>query len=181
MSKPVLHIIIEASHLFRSGDKFQTQFFVMDVANFLKRKFFDNTEDFKVIVLHGSTKGEQAERYSAALERFNVKVVRMQPIASIAGADKVYYKPTFYLHRMMGSSIPIGAHIVLVGFHNTRYLTFLNQYKKDFNFSMAVFATPSKKQGIMHIPEEFKPILDNAINLDDHVYDIKSEFKRKET
>jgi|ERR1700739_42095 len=171
--------IIEASHLFRSGDKFQTQFFVMDVVNFLKRKFFDNTEDFKVVVLHGSTKDEQADRYTAALERFDVKVVRMKPIASIVGANKVYYKPTWYCHRLMGHQIPIGSDVVLVGFHNPRYLTFLEKYHKDFNLSLAAFTTPSKKQGWMTIPVEFAPFLKYSIDLDEHVNDIKAEFKKK--
>lgn len=171
--------IVEASHLFRSGDKFQTQFFVMDVVNFLKRKFFDNTEDFKVVVLHGSTKDEQATRYTAALERFGVKVIRMKPIASIVGANKVYYKPTWYAHKMMGHEIPTGSDVVLVGFHNVRYLTFIEKYAKDFSMSVAAFTTPSKKLGWMQIPTEFLPLLKHAINLDDHVNDIKAEFKKK--
>ena len=171
--------IIEASHLFRSGDKFQTQFFVMDVVNFLKRKFFDNTEDFKVVVLHGSTKDEQANRYTAALERFGVTVIRMKPIASVVGENRVYYKPTWYMHKMMGHEIPMGSDVVLIGFHNPRYLTFLDKYAKDFSLSMAAFTTPSKKQGWMQIPAEFLPLLKHAINLDEHVNDIKAEFKKK--
>lgn len=178
---PHLWIIVEASHLFRSGDKFQTQFFVMDVANFIRRKFFDSTENFKVVVLHGSTKNDQADRYTAALERFGVKVIRMKPIASVAGENKVFYKPMFYIHRMMGHEIPIGSDLVLVGFHNPRYKLFLNKYHPDFRLSMAAFSTPSKKQGIMHIPEDFKPLLAHAISLDEYVGDIKAEFKRKST
>lgn len=170
--------IIEASHLFRSGDKFQTQFFVMDVVNFLKRKFYENTEEIQVIVLHGSVKDEQAERYTAALGRFGVKVVRMKPIASVVGHDKVYYKPTWYMHKMMGHEIAKGSEIMLVGFHNPRYLTFLEKYAKDYGFSMAAFTTPSKKQGWMTIPEEFKPFLKHTLNLDEHVTDIKAEFKK---
>ena len=132
--------IIEASHLFRSGDKFQTQFFVVDVVNYLKRTYYNNTEDFSTIVLHGSTKDEQAERYTAALERYGVKVVRMRPIASIAGGNKVFYKPTWYLHKMMGHEIPKSSELMLVGFHNSRYLAFLQKYEKDFSFSMAAFS-----------------------------------------
>jgi hypothetical protein len=169
---------IEASHLFRSGDKFQTQFYVMDVVSFLRRKFYDNTDDFKVVVLHGSTKDEQAERYTSALERFNVKVIRMRPIASIAGANKVYYKPTWYCHKLMGHGIPKGSDLMMVGFHNPRYLTFLQKYATDFGLSMAAFTTPSKKIGWMQIPEEFKPYLKHSINLDEHVADIKAEFKK---
>jgi hypothetical protein len=132
-------------------------------------------------VLHGSTKDEQAERYTAALERFDVKVVRMRPIASIAGANKVYYKPTWYLHKMMGREIPQGSDLMMVGFHNPRYLTFLQKYTKDYTFSMAAFTTPSKKQGWMQIPKEFTPYLKHIVNLDDHVAEIKAEFKKKHT
>jgi hypothetical protein len=173
--------IIEASHLFRSGDKFQTQFFVVDVVNYLKRNFYDNTDDFHTVVLHGSTKDEQAERYTAALERFNVTVIRMRPIASIAGENKVYYKPTWYLHKMMGKEIPKGSDLMMVGFHNPRYLTFLQKYTKDYTFSMAAFTTPSKKQGWMQIPEEFNSYLKHSVNLDEHVAEIKAEFKKKHT
>ena len=175
----MITIVLEASHLFRAGDKYQTQFFVMDVANFIKHKFFNNTDEIKVIVLHGSTKDEQAERYTAALERLKVKVVRMKPITSITGDGRFYYKPTWYLHKMMGNEIPKGSDVVLVGFHNERYLSFLTKYYKDYGLSVAAFATPSKKLGLMKIRENFSPYLKHSIDLDEHVSDIKAEFHHK--
>jgi len=173
----VVYYIVEASHLFRAGDKFQTQFFVLDVVNFLQHEFFPDEDGAKVTVLHGSMKDEQAERYAAALERHNVKVIRMKPIDSMVGG-KVFYKPTFYIHRMMGSEIPAGSSVVLVGFHNVRYLSFLEKYNADFKMSMAAFTTPSKKQDWMTIPKEFKPFLIHAVDLDKFVTEIKAEFKR---
>jgi hypothetical protein len=169
--------IVEASHLFRAGDKHQCQFFVMDVVNFLHTLYPDT--DAKVIVLHGSVKNEQADRYAAALERFGAKVIRMKPIASVVGPDKVYYKPTWYLHGMMGQEIPKGSDVVLIGFHNPRYRTFLQKYSADFSLSMAAFTTPSRKQGWMSIPEDFKPFLKRIIGLDEHVADIQAQFKQK--
>ena len=173
----MVYYIVEASHLFRAGDKFQTQFFVLDVIHFIQHGYFAPDAESHTVVLHGSVKDEQAERYAAALERHNVKVVRMKPIDSMVGG-KVYYKPTWYCHRMMGTDIPIGSKIVFVGFHNPRYLSFIQKYYEDFEISMAAFGTPSKKQGIMHIPEEFKSFLKHSINLDEHVAAIKAEFKR---
>jgi hypothetical protein len=174
----VVYYIVEASHLFRAGDKFQTQFFVLDVVNFLQHEFFAPDAESQTVVLHGSMKDEQAERYSAALERHNVKVIRMKPIDSMVGG-KVYYKPTWYCHRMMGTDIPTGSSVVLVGFHNPRYLSFVEKYCKDFKISMAAFTTPSKKQGWMTIPENFTSFLTRAIDLDKYVAQIKAEFKRK--
>jgi hypothetical protein len=170
--------IVEASHLFRAGDKFQTQFFVLDVVNYLNRTQFGDGES-STIVLHGSVKNEQAERYAAALERHQVRVIRMRPIESMVGPDKWYFKPTWYCHKMMGTDIPKGSSIVLIGFHNPRYKSFLAKYQKDFAIHMAAFTTPSKKQGWMGIPEDFQPLLKSAINLDDHATGIKAEFKRK--
>jgi len=173
----VVYYIVEASHLFRAGDKFQTQFFVLDVIHFIQHEYFASDAESHTVVLHGSVKDEQAERYAAALERHNVKVVRMKPIDSMVGG-KVYYKPTWYCHRMMGTEIPEGSSVVLVGFHNARYLEFIKKYHKDFDISMAAFATPSKKQGIMKVPKEFEPFLRHNIDLDEHVAAIKAEFKR---
>jgi len=169
--------IVEASHLFRAGDKFETQFFVMDVVNFLRHQFFPNSEA-ETIVLHGSVKEEQAAKYSAALERHGVKVIRMKPIASQVGREKWYFKPTWYCHKMMGTDIPKGSRVVLIGFHNPRYKSFIEKYKQDFKFSVAAFSTPSKKTGIMQIPEDFIPLLEHAISLDQYVAAIKAEFKR---
>jgi len=169
--------LVEASHLFRAGDKYSTQFFVCDVVNFLKRSFPD--EDSQTFVLHGSTKEEQAKRYSAALERHGVKVIRMCPIPSLNGNGKHFYKPTYYIHQMMGKEIPTGSSVVLIGFHNTRYLSFLQKYAAEFNISMAAFTTPSRRQGFLKIPVEFVPFLKQAICLDDFVTDIKSEWKKK--
>ncbi len=174
----MVYYIVEASHLFRAGDKFQTQFFVLDVVGFIHHAFFMDAGESQTVVLHGSVKAEQAERYAAALERHNVRVIRMKPIDSMVGGGKVFYKPTWYCHRMMGTEIPVGSKVVLVGFHNPRYGTFIEKYRKDFEISMAAFCTPSKKQGIMHIPDEFKPLLKFAINLDEYVAQIKAEFKR---
>lgn len=170
--------IVEASHLFRAGDKFETQFFVMDVVNFLRHQYFGD-EEAETIVLHGSVKEEQAAKYSAALERHGVKVIRMKPIASQVGAQKWYFKPTWYMHKMMGTDIPKGSNVILIGFHNPRYKSFLEKYAKDFKLSVAAFTTPSKKQGWMTIPEEFTPFLKQSIPLDEHVAEIKAEFKRK--
>lgn len=170
--------LVEASHLFRAGDKYSTQFFVCDVVNFLKRALFPD-ENSNVVVFHGSTKEEQAKRYSAALERHGVKVVRMTPIPSLNGGDKHFYKPTYYIHQMMGEEIPVGSDVVLVGFHNTRYLAFLQKYYKDFNISMAAFATPSRRQGLLEIPAEFSPYLKQVVDLDKFVVEIKSEWKKK--
>jgi hypothetical protein len=172
------YFIIEASHLFRAGDKFQTQFFVSDVVNFLQKTYFPGT-DSNVTVLHGSVKTEQGDRYAAALERNGVRVVRMKPIASVAGADRWYFKPTYYMHGMMGTDIPVGSTVVLIGFHNPRYLSFIEKYYKQYHISVAAFATPSKKQGFMTIPAEFQPYLKSSINLDECAEGIKSEFRRK--
>lgn len=170
--------VIEASHLFRAGDKFNTQFFVVDVVNCLKRLYFPEGEH-QAIVLHGSTKEEQAARYANALERHNVKVIRMTPIPSLNGTAKHFYKPTWYLHQMLGKEIPAGSDLVLIGFHNARYLPFLQKYAKEFKISIAAFTTPSRRQGWLQIPEEFKPFLAHAISLDDHVAEIKAEWKKK--
>jgi hypothetical protein len=170
--------VIEASHLFRAGDKFKTQFFVLDVVKFLKRKYFQD-DSYKTVVLHGSTKDEQATRYANALERHDVKVIRMNPIPSLNGSSKHFYKPTWYLHQMLGKEIPTGSSLVLIGFHNSRYLPFLQKYHAEYKISMAAFTTPSRRQGWLQIPEDFKALLVNAINLDDHVSDIKAEWRKK--
>ena len=174
----MVYYIVEASHLFRAGDKFQTQFFVLDVVNFIQHEFFPDAGEAKTVVLHGSVKDEQAERYAAALERHNVKVIRMKPIDSMVGG-KVFYKPTWYMHKMMGADIPEGSQIVLIGFHNPRYLAFIEKYAPEYQISMAAFTTPSKKQGWMTIPTEFAPHLTKSIDLDKFVPQIKAEFKRK--
>lgn len=172
--------VIEASHLFRSGDKFHTQFFVMDVVRYLNRSFYENSANFQVIVLFGSVKDEQAERYTAALERFGVKVVRMSPITSAYGEGRIYFKPSWYLHQMMGTTIPEASDLVLVGFHNIRYQAFLEKYHGKYRLTVAAFTTPSKKQGWMQIPPTFQPFLTHCIDLDQHVAGIKAEFKQKQ-
>ena len=169
--------IIEASHLFRAGDKFKTQFFVLDVVHFLQRKFFPG--EAHTLVFHGSVKETQAIKYAAALERHDVKVIRMRPIKSLIGSDRVYYKPTYYLHQLMGEEIPKSSRLVFVGFHNVRYLKFLEKYAADYKFALAAFATPSKKQGVMGIPVAFAPFLEQSISLDAYVQDIKAEFHKK--
>ncbi len=176
MPSSKIFVIVEASHLFRAGDKFETQFFVMDVVNFLRHKFFGN-EEAETIVLHGSVKEAQAAKYSAALERHGVKVIRMKPIASQVGLGKVFYKPAYYMHKLLEKDIPKGSTLVLIGFHHPRYRTFIEKYQKNFHISIAAFATPSKKQGLMRIPAEFLSLVEQAIELDSHVVAIKQEFK----
>jgi hypothetical protein len=81
---------------------------------------------------------------------------------------------------MMGKEIPTGSNVVLIGFHNPRYLTFLQKYHNDFKLSMATFTTPSRKNGDMTIPTDFHPLLIHAINLDSHIAEIRAEFKHKQ-
>lgn len=148
----------------------------MDVVNFLRRTKFPDGES-KTIVLHGSTKEDQAARYAGALERHGVKVVRMNPIPSKSGAEKVFYKPTFYIHAMFGNEIPLGSTVVFIGFHNSRYKEFFEKYHKDYNLHIAAFSTPSKRQGVMRIPAEFSPFMGSCIDLDSHAAAIKAEFR----
>ena len=169
--------VIEASHLFRAGDIHRTQLFVADVVTFLNRKFFDDAE-YQIIVLHGSVKDEQVERYAAALERHKIRVIRMRPIVSTV-EGKHYYKPTWYLYKLLGSDIPRGSQLVLIGFHNARYKAFISKFHQEYRISVCAFSTPSKKTGVMRIPEDFTPLLEHAISLDEYVTDIKAEFKRK--
>ena len=176
MDSPKTFCIVEASHLFRAGDKFQTQFFVIDVVRYLQHEFFPNA-DIQAIVLHGSVKDEQANRYAQALERTGVKCIRMEAVTSKIGTGKVFYKPTVYLHQMMGKEIPAGSNVILVGFHNERYVTYLQKYAKDFRLHLAAFTTPSRKSGMMGIPSSFKPFLELSINLDNSVEAIKWVFK----
>jgi len=173
---PKTWMIFEASHLFRAGDKFKTQFFVMDVVNFLRHNYFPDNE-VKVVVLHGSIKEEQAVRYAQALENHGVKVIRMNPIPSKSGNSRWFFKPTYYCHKLFANEIPKGSTVVFIGFHNSRYRDFLEKYHKDYDLSLAAFDTPSKHRGIMTIPEVFYPLLRNVIKLDKHVLDIKAEFK----
>ena len=170
--------IVEASHLFRAGDKHQTQFYVLDVVKMLQHLYFPDANS-QTIVLHGSTKEEQAQRYASALTRHGVKVIRMTPIPSLNGSDKHFYKPTWYVHHLMGKDIPVGSSIVLVGFHNPRYLAFIQKYATDFKISIAAFTTPSRRQGWLKVPDAFKPFLDKVVDLDQHVADIKNEWKKK--
>lgn len=172
------YFVLEASHLFRAGDKYSTQFFVCDVVSFLRHSHFPD-EETHTIVLHGSTKEEQAVRYANALQRHGVRVIRMTPIPSMNGTGKHFYKPTYYIHQMMGKDIPPGSTVVLIGFHNIRYLSFLQKYSQDYKLSMAAFTTPSHRQGLLKIPDEFTPYLQKSICLDGHVADIKSEWKKK--
>jgi hypothetical protein len=169
--------IVEASHLFRAGEKFKTQFFVMDVVNFLRHTYFPG--EAHTIVLHGSTKEDQAKRYAQALERHGVKVIRMTPIPSKSGSSRWFFKPTYYIHGMMGKEIPVGSQIVLIGFHNSRYSEFLKKYRDSYKISIAAFSTPSKHQGVMRIPAEFIPYVEQAIDLDPFTDNIKAEFRRQ--
>jgi hypothetical protein len=176
VDSPKTFFVIEASHLFRAGDKFQTQFFVIDVVRYLQHEFFPNG-DVQAIVLHGSVKDEQANRYAQALERTGVKCVRMEAVQSKVGVGKVFYKPSWYIHGMLGAEIPKGSNVVFVGFHNERYLTMIQKYTSDFNLSLAAFTTPSRKNGMMGIPVSFQPYLKLSINLDHSVEAIKSLFR----
>ena len=173
----MVYFLIEASHLFRAGDKHKTQFFVADVVSYVQKKLFPD-QTSHAVVLHGSVKQEQSDRYASALERHNIKVVRMKPIESHT-EGKWYFKPAWYMHQMMGTDIPEGSDVVLVGFHNIRYLKFLEKYAKTYKLHLAAFATPSRSQNMMTVPEEFKPFLATLTDLDADVPGIKAEFQKK--
>lgn len=168
--------IIEASHLFRAGELFSAQIYVVDVINYIARTVF-NTKSTHSWVLFGSTKDEQAEKYRAAVERTGVEVIRMEALDSRLNDGAKFYKPSVYLHTIF-KALPQGSNIVLIGFHNTRFEEILKRYKMDFNISMCAFTTCSKSGMEMKIPAQFFPLLKHNISLDNHIEGIKSEFKR---
>lgn len=170
------YFIVEASHLFRAGELFSAQIYVVDVVNYLSRILFD-TVPMHSWVLFGSVKDEQAQKYTAAVERTGVEVVRMEALDSRLNNGAKFYKPSVYLHSIFKTLAP-GSNIVLVGFHNTRFEEILKKYKADYNISMCAFTTRSKSGMEMKIPTQFTLLLQHSLCLDSHIEGIKSEFKR---
>lgn len=167
--------IVEASHLFRAGELFSAQLYVVDVVKYLA-KMFDTTSSGSW-VLFGSTKELQAEKYTAAVEKSGTTVIRMTPIDSRLNIGSKFYKPATYLHEIF-KELPPGSQVVLVGFHNTRFEDILLKYKTRFLISMAAFTTKSKAGMDMKIPDHFSPLLHRSICLDNHVDGIKGEFEK---
>ncbi len=170
------YYIVEASHLFRAGEIFSAQLYVVDVINYLNREIFHG-EKAGSWVLFGSTKDTQAEKYTAAVEKTGTKVIRMTAIESRLNVGGVFYKPSVYLHEIF-KEIPEGSDIVLIGFHNTRFEDILLKYKNKFSISLCAFTTKSKNGSDMRIPSHFYPLVKKAIILDNHVDGIKDEYEK---
>lgn len=170
------YIIIESSHLFRAGEKFSTQIFVCDVCKYLAREVY-GFDDYHAIVLFGSTKEDQADRYTRSLERQGVEVMRMNPLQSRVDNDKSFYKPAFYIHRIM-NEIPKGSEVVLVGFHNHRYEEILTKYGEGYKLHVAAFSTRTTSGDWMRIPEHWSQMCMSVTELDSRVDLIKEEFYR---
>lgn len=172
----MVYFVIEASHLFRAGEIHASQLYVIDVVTYLAREFF-HEEVGGAWVLFGSTKDSQAEKYTQAVEKTGVKVVRMTPIDSRITPGSKFYKPSTYLQTIIGE-LPQGSRVCLVGFHNNRFEDILTKYKGHYRLSLGAFTTKSKSHNDMKIPDHFIPLLEHSITLDDHIEGIKSEYKR---
>jgi hypothetical protein len=168
--------IVEASHLFRAGEIHSAQLYVVDVVNYLAREVFHETVE-KSWVLFGSTKESQADKYVQAVERTGVKVIRMAPIDSRITPGSKFYKPSTYLHSIF-DELPEGSHVVLIGFHNTRFEDLLKKYQGTYEISLCAFTTKSKSQHDMKIPEHFATLLKHSVSLDTHVNGIKAEYRK---
>lgn len=171
------YIIVESSHLFRAGEKFGTQFFVVDVAAFLAREVYKFDGPYQTIVLFGSTKEEQAVRYIRSLTKAGVEVIRMNPVDSRAEQGRKFYKPSLYLHKIF-HEIPQGSNVALVGFHNHRYEEILSKYSPDHKIHVAAFATKTGKGEWMRIPEEWEGVAVTCTDLDPYADLFKEEFHK---
>jgi hypothetical protein len=172
------YIIIESSHLFRAGEKFGTQFFVIDIASYLSREVYKFEEPFQTIVLFGSTKEDQAIRYIRSLTKNGIEVIRMNPVDSRVEEGKKFYKPTLYLHRIF-HEIPPGSEVVLIGFHNHRYTEILEKYAESYKIHAAAFTTKTSKGEWMFIPEEWADLTVSCLNLDSCVEYFKEEYHKQ--
>ena len=171
-----MYFIVEASHLFRAGEIHASQLYVIDVINYLARDVFGE-EIGDSWVLFGSTKDAQADKYTQAVERTGIHVVRMMPIDSRITPGSKFYKPSTYLQSII-NELPAGSTVCLIGFHNNRFEDILKKYKDQYALSLCAFTTRSKSHNDMKIHEHFSEFLVNAINLDDHVDGIKNEYKK---
>lgn len=174
------YFVVEASHLFRAGELFSAQIYVIDVINYLNRSFFEASTPPQSWVLFGSTKDSQAEKYQAAVERHGIKVIRMKPVDSRINPGAKFYKPSLYLHSIF-ENLPKGSQVVLVGFHNTRFEDILKKYKNDFEMSVCAFTTRTRVGANMEIPDSFRALTKHCIKLDNHIDGIKAEFQREES
>jgi hypothetical protein len=169
------YIIIESSHLFRAGEKFGTQFFVVDIASYLSREVYHFEGPSQTIVLFGSTKEDQALRYIRSLTKNGIEVIRMNPVDSRVEEGKKFYKPTLYLHRIF-HEIPAGSRVVLIGFHNHRYSEILEKYGASHEVHVAAFTTRTSKGEWMHIPENWSEMAASCKELDSYVEYFKEEY-----
>jgi hypothetical protein len=171
------YIIIESSHLFRAGEKFGTQFFVVDIASYLSREVYQFEGPFQTIVLFGSTKEDQAIRYIRSLTKNDVEVIRMNPVDSRVDPGKKFYKPTLYLHKIF-HEIPLGSKVVLIGFHNHRYSEILEKYSETHEIHVAAFTTRTAKGEWMQIPEDWSGLAASCKELDGYAEYFKEEYHR---
>jgi CTP:phosphocholine cytidylyltransferase-like protein len=169
--------IIEASHLFRAGEIYSTQLYVVDVINYIATEVLNVPVD-QSWVLFGSTKENQAEKYIAAVERNGIEVIRMVAIDSRINLGSKFYKPSVYLESIM-NSVPVGSDIVLVGFHNNRFEDLFRKYSASLNLHLCAWTTRSKSMNDMKIPDHFKAFLKSAISLDNHVDGIKDQYRKQ--
>lgn len=169
------YIIIESSHLFRAGEKFGTQFFVIDVVNYLAREVYEFQGGYHTIVLFGSTKEDQAIRYTRSLTKNGIEVIRMNPVDSRVEEGKKFYKPSLYLHKIF-HEIPQDSNVVLVGFHNHRYEEILQKYGMDQTIHVAAFTTMTAQGDWMRIPEGWSELAASCRELDGYVDFIKEEY-----
>lgn len=171
------YIIIESSHLFRAGEKFSTQLFVIDVSSYLAREVYRFQATHQTMVLFGSVKKEQADKYVKSLIKQNIDVIKMDPVVSTVDKSHVYYKPIPYLQGIF-SHIPRKSTVVMVGFHNHRYEEILIQYKNTYNIHVAAFSTQTAKGEYMQIPRHWDRLCCSCRDLDYHIDGIKTEFKK---
>jgi hypothetical protein len=169
------YVVIESSHLFRAGEKFSTQFFVVDVANYLAREVYGFEGGHQTIALFGSTKEDQALKYIQSLTRHGIEVMRMNPIDSRSNNGKKFYKPLLYLHKIF-HEIPLNSRVALVGFHNHRYEEILTKYQGKHEIHVSAFSTSTSRGDWMKIPEHWKRLCASCMELDSHVDLIKEEF-----
>lgn len=168
------YFIVDASHLFRAGDLYASQIYVIDVVNYLCQNVFNCTMK-DTWVLFGSTKDSQSKSYTQAVEKTGIHVVRMVPIDSRVHPGSKFYKPSMYLHPLF-EVIPKGSQVIFIGFHNTRFEDLFRSYTKDYHLSLCAFTTKSRSNHDMAIPEKFHQILERTICLDNHIDGIKALY-----
>lgn len=161
-----IHIIVESSHIIRAEKKYAQRIDLDTLLMYLQRIWFKRPVE-SVQIVHGNFCSKNRDIRRRVWARAGYKIIEA-PTRTSEKADGHRFIDIEYGFAEAIKNVPEKLGVVLIGFHNRKFVPIITELARTHDIGLAAYTTPSISGGSLSIPKEIDALVKYKLLLDYH-------------